>query len=707
MFRQRASEKMAIDANRPIRGCGLFAIRLSAIVCAALLLYLPAAVASVSLRDRLDQVDRQSFENWDGALNALDSLAFQARDSAMALPDDERLLWEMRGLLFAQKRDEQEVRRIAGRLRERAVGLSAAEAQRFERSAQVVEAALLDAGNQSDKAMALVLQWMPELSKACEPAVTEACDYRLFWRSLRWLERGATRRGLLAEAQQHAEKALRVVRQMNDDYRLSQTAASLAWLYARSGDAELTQRYLAESRHAGAAADDLQLRARNLMLEAAIAVESGENERGRDLTLQALAVAGRAGANRLRVHILNNIADAELRLGHSAPALQAINEALPIARRFGDVTSERTLLTNRGVAHIRRGDIASGLNDLTAVEALLARMGSRAEQVSVLREYGEAFAAAGEAERALELYHRERAISAVISEENRQSALHDIQTAFEAEKRQRDIDMLASDNAIKDAELATNDLQQRVWLVLATALGLAAFGMVFAVRKLSRVRRRLHHHKLTLTEESERDPLTGLGNRRAWERFISGLGPEHWQRSALFLIDVDHFKAINDQFGHGEGDAVLCEVSRRLQSSLRSSDLLIRWGGEEFLVLAHALGEDQFAPMLQRLLMVVASSPIDSGEMRRDVTVSIGACRLEGSVAGLVLPWQRALVLTDLALYGAKHSGRNMAVGIADWSAQILDAGLAVADGLQHAESRGWARLLTVHGPKPLLARLR
>lgn len=226
-----------------------------------MLLYLPAAVASVSLREQLDQVDRQSFENWDDALNALNSLAFQARDSAMTLPDDERLLWEMRGLLFAQKRDEQEVRRIAGRLRERAISLSNAEAQRFERSAQVVEAALLDAENQSDEAMAVVLQWMPELNKACEPAVTEACDYRLFWRSVRRLERGATRRGLLAEAQQHAEIALSVARQMNDNYRLSQTAASLAWLYARSGDAELTQRYLAESRHAGAAADDLQLRA--------------------------------------------------------------------------------------------------------------------------------------------------------------------------------------------------------------------------------------------------------------------------------------------------------------------------------------------------------------------------------------------------------------------------------------------------------------
>ena len=678
-------------------------VRLSLLcVCASTLLGMDVAFAAVSLRERLDQIDRQAFENWEGALNALDSLSFVARDSAMTQPDDERLLWEMRGLLLAQKRDEAEIQRIAERLRERGSGLAIPEAQRFERSAQVIEAALYEANNDTDKALDLVNQWMPALDAECETVTAASCDYRLFWRSLRWLERAATRRGMLAEAQQHAERALSVVEQVQDDYRLSQTAASLAWLYTRSGDAELSQRYLAESRHAGASADDLQLRARNLMLEAAIAVESGEPSRGRDLTLQALAVASRAGANRLRVHILNNIADAELRLGRIDAALKAIDEALPSARLFGDTSSERTLLTNRGVAHIRAGDIAAGVEDLSAVEAMLARIGSRSEQVSVLREYGEAFAQAGDAKRALELYHRERAISAVISEENRQSSLRDIQTAFAAEQRQQAIDLLSSENALKDAELATNDLTQRVWLVLMTVLGLAALGMVFMVRKLSRLRRRLHHHKLALTEESERDPLTGLGNRRAWERFVNTLGSDHLQDSALFLIDVDHFKAINDQHGHVVGDEVLRGVSRQLQTSLRASDLLIRWGGEEFLVLAKALDEDQFLPMLQRLLNAVAAKTVRGEPERPAITVSIGGCRMRGSVVELVLPWQRALVMADLALYEAKGSGRNAAVGIVEWSARILDAPLSVSDGLDQAEKRGWLKRVRARGPGPI-----
>lgn len=658
-------------------------------------------IDSASLQDRLDQVERQAFENWEGAINGLDSLSFQARDSSMAVPDDERLLWETRGLLFAQKRDESEVQQIAARLRERGQSAPEEEKARFERSALVLEAALQDANNDTENSVALVRQWMPKLRSEClSSSPLASCDYRLFWRSLRWLERGATRRGMLAEAQQFAEQALKLAAQKQDSYRISQVAASLAWLYARSGDAELSQRYLAESRHAGAAADDLQLRARNLMIEAAIEVELGENQRGRDLTLQALAVAGRAGANRLRVHILNNIADAELRLGRSEPALAAINEALPIARRFGDMVSERTLLSNRGVAHIRSGEIAAGVADLAEVEAMLARMGSRAEQVTVLREYGEAFAQAGEARRALELYHRERAISAVISEENRQSALRELQAAFEAEQRQRDIDLLASDNALKDAALATNDLQQRVWLVLVTILGLAAVAVVFAVRKLSRLRSQLHHHKLVLLEESERDPLTRLGNRRAWERFIASVQPSQLQQCALFLIDVDHFKSINDLHGHVEGDVVLCEVSRRLRGSLRSSDLLVRWGGEEFLVLAQSLAEDQFAPMLQRLLSAVGAEPISSGAVRRDVSVSIGACRLQGTNADLLLPWQRALLLTDLALYAAKSSGRNRGVGIPLWTAQILDAPLAVTNGLEQAQSRGWLQLIEQYGPQ-------
>lgn len=89
-------------------------------------------------------------------------------------------------------------------------------------------------------------------------------------------------------------------------------------------------------------------------------------------------------------------------------------------------------------------------------------------------------------------------------------------------------------------------------------------------------------------------------------------------------------------------------------------------------MLAQSLAEDQFAPMLQRLLSAVGAEPIFSGAVRRDVSVSIGACRLQGTNADLLLPWQRALLLTDLALYAAKSSGRNRGVGIPLWTAQIL-----------------------------------
>ena len=90
--------------------------------------------------------------------------------------------------------------------------------------------------------------------------------------------------------------------------------------------------------------------------------------------------------------------------------------------------------------------------------------------------------------------------------------------------------------------------------------------------------------------QSERDPLTNLANRR---HFLSVMqaeqargGAEAGFDGALLLVDIDHFKHVNDSHGHAAGDIVLCEVARRLNEAVRGDDLVVRWGGEEFLVLA-------------------------------------------------------------------------------------------------------------------------
>jgi len=179
-----------------------------------------------------------------------------------------------------------------------------------------------------------------------------------------------------------------------------------------------------------------------------------------------------------------------------------------------------------------------------------------------------------------------------------------------------------------------------------------------------------------LTEASLTDALTGLRNRRYFKFFldqvqaIAPLASERRQadrgRFTLCLFDLDHFKQVNDRYGHEVGDGVLVEVARRLRAGMRESDGLLRWGGEEFLVIGRgsdAEGAQQFA---QRVLDCVGGSEMNlAGGVRLRVTCSLGFAPLPwGDANGTGLSREQVLNLADFALYLSKLEGRNRACGV-------------------------------------------
>lgn len=206
--------------------------------------------------------------------------------------------------------------------------------------------------------------------------------------------------------------------------------------------------------------------------------------------------------------------------------------------------------------------------------------------------------------------------------------------------------------------------------------------------------------KKRLAEQFERlslvDTLTQLGNRRFLEqqvgRELASLGrARHRHPEAalgVYLFDVDHFKSVNDRFGHGVGDEVLVELARRLQAVTRDTDLLVRWGGEEFLLVAR-LDTAQHGPQLAtRILQAINGSPfaLQSGDTL-PVTCTVGSVCLPfipGSDAGL---WPELVELADLALYEGKHAGRNR------W-AMLSNEGLATPEALRQALQRPLAQSL-------------
>ncbi len=162
-----------------------------------------------------------------------------------------------------------------------------------------------------------------------------------------------------------------------------------------------------------------------------------------------------------------------------------------------------------------------------------------------------------------------------------------------------------------------------------------------------------------LTDAASHDPLTGLLNRSELGNIIEREFARSRRERVLFsvaMVDLDHFKAVNDSHGHMGGDAVLREVAGRLRDSLRPYDSIIRYGGEEFLLVLPGCDSSNAAVVAERACEAIDREPMNTSEGLIHVTVSIGVVtNAHASGVG-----QDALIkAVDAALYRAKRSGRN------------------------------------------------
>lgn len=169
----------------------------------------------------------------------------------------------------------------------------------------------------------------------------------------------------------------------------------------------------------------------------------------------------------------------------------------------------------------------------------------------------------------------------------------------------------------------------------------------------------------SLDELASTDPLTRLYNRRVFLRWCERELKRSQERELSFsvlLLDLDHFKTVNDRYGHGTGDAVLCAVVEKMQDSVRGIDVLGRWGGEEFVALLPGASADAAVMVAQRVrhniekaAVQVGSAADANGATTVQVTASVGVATYKGAGDGIDQMLKRA----DVALYVAKESGRN------------------------------------------------
>lgn len=157
------------------------------------------------------------------------------------------------------------------------------------------------------------------------------------------------------------------------------------------------------------------------------------------------------------------------------------------------------------------------------------------------------------------------------------------------------------------------------------------------------------------------DPLTGLLNRRGFFQdaekiYTCSLKPPY--ELVVLMIDIDHFKNVNDQYGHRAGDAVLCELAARIRDGLRPTDLIARYGGEEFVALLPRTSHEALEQIASRLNAAVREQPVECGGRKISVTISIGGAVLTTASRSL----DELLTQADQAMYQAKDRGRDCTV---------------------------------------------
>ena len=181
-----------------------------------------------------------------------------------------------------------------------------------------------------------------------------------------------------------------------------------------------------------------------------------------------------------------------------------------------------------------------------------------------------------------------------------------------------------------------------------------------AARRVVEMQQQLVDMARQLEELSGRDDLTGIFNRRHFGMTLDRAfeySHRYHRPLSVAIIDVDHFKDINDSFGHQAGDAVLAEVAQRFAHSVRSSDYLARYGGEEFVVLLPETRLEDALSFGEKLRAAIASSPVPVAEGRAlPVTVSVGTASLAHTQFNSP---SEMIDAADQALYRAKRNGRN------------------------------------------------
>ena len=409
---------------------------------------------------------------------------------------------------------------------------------------------------------------------------------------------------------------------------------------------------------------------------------------------------------RLALTFENNIAVTHIDLKQYGRAKAILERAMQRAISIDNEYSRQLSLLNLGYIRVLEGEHDAGIEQIKASMDYFRQHATKVDFESYYDSLSNAYAVAGRYQEQADLLLERMALREDIRTTVREARLNDLQNRYDTKAKTQQITILEHENTLKAQLLENKQLQQKLTLLFVILMLFAAGALYSLYRKVRQSNKKLYETNQQLAIQSQRDPLTGLFNRRALHEHMQGRAKNRRENdkdatlTGILMLDIDFFKRINDHYGHSAGDAVLIEVSQRLVESCREQDLVVRWGGEEILLLLDNISLEQVPIFIKRILNIVADRPIQYEQHKINITVSGGFIHLPfANISEEELDWEKVMQIADMALYLSKANGRNQVCMI-----NGLKVSFAIAETLLYSDLTGAIReqmieVATVTGP--------
>ncbi|MDA0144146.1 diguanylate cyclase [Vibrio sp. RW] len=461
----------------------------------------------------------------------------------------------------------------------------------------------------------------------------------------------------LQDAQYFLYKGLQLGKQYPTHIYNSKLMSNMALLYIYLKDWPKALRIIDKAKKLYFKSDLLEDDAIGILYinEAFVYLSSGDVTNGRIAYEKAKALDSKRVSARYKILLLRTYSDVLLSEGNFSKALQVANQCLQAPNIKKYTLQNGQCYLSRALANIGLDQDDDILDDLERARAIFEVVGSRSWKLLGLKTLAEYYESQGDFDSALSYYKQYYHGSKALLFDKRQSDIFLLEQDYAKETLANENELLNIEKDLNELLLQKEQLRNRVVVTLIIMVSISAGLLAIRLRNIQSKNK-------ALVTQSTTCALTGLYNRRYLEQLLTQPMPFNTSRFgiSLVILDLDHFKRVNDTFGHDVGDEVLVEVARRVKQHLFPNDVVSRWGGEEFVILLS--GSIDPEQQLNVIRLAISETPIATQSGSLDLTTSIGASI---GIAHEQLnqdTYKKYLKAADDALYQAKELGRNQVI---------------------------------------------